>query len=118
MTYAEKLQDPRWKAKRLPILKRDNYSCQYCGEKTNLHVHHFCYNISRLPWDVEDDALITLCKDCHKIYHSQELFTPLEYELIGILRLFNEVIPGVNKNVVNPLLLAHLKQKAVKNGSY
>ena len=26
--YAEKLEDPRWKAKRLEIIKRDNCTCQ------------------------------------------------------------------------------------------
>lgn len=65
-TYAEKLKDPRWKSKRLVILKRDNFTCQRCGDtKKSLHVHHFCYNRSYNPWDVADDALTTLCCDCH-----------------------------------------------------
>ena len=33
MGYSEKLKDPRWQKKRLEILERDNFRCQYCGDK-------------------------------------------------------------------------------------
>jgi len=67
MTYAEKLKDPRWQRKRLKILQRDNWSCQYCGsDKHTLHVHHFMYINN--PWDAPDDKLITFCEDCHYIH--------------------------------------------------
>lgn len=64
MTYAEKLKDPRWQKKRLEILQRDDFVCQYCGsEKVTLHVHHFIYNGN--PWEASNDDLITVCEDCH-----------------------------------------------------
>lgn len=66
MTYAEKLQDPRWQKKRLKILERDNWSCQLCGDNdVTLHIHHLKY--SGNPWDVKDDDLITYCKCCHSL---------------------------------------------------
>lgn len=67
-SYAEKRLDPLWQKKRLSILTRDMFACQLCGDTTTeLHVHHFCYAKSGLPWDVTDDCLITYCKCCHSL---------------------------------------------------
>lgn len=69
-TYSEKLKDPRWQRKRLEILQRDNFECQWCGDKeATLHVHHFYYKKSGNPWDVEDHALVALCESCHSFEH-------------------------------------------------
>jgi len=66
MTYSEKLRDPRWQKKRLQILKRDKFKCTYCGDdKSELQIHHLKY--SGEPWEVKNEFLITLCKDCHSI---------------------------------------------------
>lgn len=65
-TYKEKLLDPRWQKKRLEILSRDDFSCCYCGDKDNtLHVHHKSYGDGE-PWEIENNHLITLCKECHE----------------------------------------------------
>ena len=54
------------------VLKRDNYTCQYCGahptEKTGvkLHVHHI---ESRKTGGNAPSNLITLCEHCHKQLH-------------------------------------------------
>lgn len=65
--YFEKLKDPRWQRRRLEILERDGWACTICAdtEKT-LHVHHRYYKPKTDPWDYEDDALTTLCADCHE----------------------------------------------------
>lgn len=64
--YSEKLRSPKWQKKRLEILSRDNFTCQYCKDaETELHIHHLEY--SGEPWQVENDKLITLCKNCHEI---------------------------------------------------
>lgn len=64
MTYAEKLQDPRWQKKRLEILERDKFKCQLCLDtNTTLHIHHKKYNGS--PWESPNEDLITYCKHCH-----------------------------------------------------
>ena len=34
-----------------------------------LNVHHKQYRVDRLPWQYPDDALITLCEDCHVEIH-------------------------------------------------
>lgn len=72
MTYAEKLKDPRWQKKRGEILERDKFICQECNRKwPELHVHHKYYKINTGPWDYPDDALITLCDNCHRQTHYQ-----------------------------------------------
>lgn len=67
MTYAEKLQDPRWQKKRLKILNRDKWTCRYCSDKkTTLHVHHLTYNGE--PYKTKESDLITYCKFCHRLH--------------------------------------------------
>lgn len=75
-SYREDLNDGRWKEKREKILKRDGYRCRWCGCVDGLQVHHKYYN--KYPdggrvkaWDYPDDALMVLCGDCHKEYHSK-----------------------------------------------
>lgn len=75
-SYKEDLDDERWKEKREKILKRDGYKCRWCGSIDELQVHHKYYNKypdgSRVKaWDYPDDALMVLCGDCHKKYHSK-----------------------------------------------
>lgn len=71
MKYAEKLKDPRWQKKRLEVLERDGFMCQWCCDtETTLHVHHFSYG--KNPWDVSADSLITYCKHCHFIVEQEK----------------------------------------------
>ena len=68
--YSEILKNPLWQRKRLEIMQRDNFTCQICGHKDNtLHVHHIWYEPNRKPWDYPDNALITLCEECHNAEH-------------------------------------------------
>ena len=65
--YADKFKDPRWQKKRLEILERDAWGCMQCGDTDNtLHVHHRYYKKGRDPWDYPDEALVTLCEECHE----------------------------------------------------
>ena len=52
-------------------MTRDNFTCQFCGatDKT-LHVHHLKYNGA--PWEADNQDLITLCEDCHKLLHRKK----------------------------------------------
>lgn len=69
MAYSDKLKSPKWQKKRLEILNRDNFTCQYCGDtETELHVHHKRYE-SGDPWDSNSDDLVTICKHCHFVAH-------------------------------------------------
>jgi hypothetical protein len=95
-TYQEKLLDPRWQKKRLEIFERDQWTCQSClaTDKT-LHVHHRFYRPDREPWEYEDIALITLCKDCHE-------FEPDELkQAIAVLLWLIETNGLISKEVKN-----------------
>lgn len=82
--YAKKLLDPRWKEKRNEVVIRDNHTCMYCGLTENLQVHHICYEGE--PWDINSNALVTLCKSCHHAGHLINL-TFLEKSLLNLLRM-------------------------------
>ena len=58
------------------VLHRDGYKCQCCGKKPSekkgvkLHVHHL---ESRKVGGNAPNNLVTLCGDCHKLYHLGKL---------------------------------------------
>ena len=72
-TYAQLLQDPRWKAKRTKILKRDGHRCRTCRSRYALQVHHKAYyrlpGFRPPPWLYPDYWLVTLCRRCHAREH-------------------------------------------------
>lgn len=68
--YKEQLADSRWLRKKNEILERDNYTCQKCGAKSHLNVHHLNYEKEKLAWEYPNDKLITLCQDCHENEHN------------------------------------------------
>ena len=71
-SYAELLKDPRWQKKRLEIMQRDNFTCQLCGSKEkHLNVHHLYYNGYKAPWEYTNDAMLTVCDECHKFEHDK-----------------------------------------------
>lgn len=71
--YSDRLKDPRWQKKRLEILQRDNWTCQYCSDKECcLNIHHIRYIASMDPWEYKDFDLITLCEMCHGELSSYE----------------------------------------------
>ena len=66
-TYSELLRSPLWQKKRLKILERDDFTCQYCGcKERELQVHHRVYHKGAKPWEYDDSELITLCSQCHE----------------------------------------------------
>jgi 5-methylcytosine-specific restriction endonuclease McrA len=59
-----------WETLRVIVLKRDNYTCQICGKKKKVEVHHKDRTGSnRLAKEMNNDLdnLITLCHKCHLI---------------------------------------------------
>jgi len=90
MTYAEKLQDPRWQKKRLEVLERDNWTCQLCGDtETTLHIHHEKY--SKNPWDSHLNDLICYCKHCHSVIEYNK-----EYDVETIKGMVKEKMTNGN----------------------
>jgi len=73
--YAEKLKDPRWQKKRLEVLERAGWECEWCGNgKLTLHVHHLRYAAE--PWEAKDEDLECLCAYCHKFREEFNLVFP------------------------------------------
>lgn len=79
MTYWEQLRSPQWQRRRLEIMQRDEFRCQYCRDGTStLNVHHKHYVKGRLAWEYSDDELVTLCEPCHELSHEEnEQWKPL-----------------------------------------
>lgn len=67
MTYKDQLKDARWKSKRSNIIERDQDRCVYCDSSKKLQVHHKYYLPDLMAWEYPNEALITLCKDCHEL---------------------------------------------------
>ena len=55
-------------------MDRDSFLCHLCFEKDKtLNVHHRYYEKNKNPWDYDDEALITLCEECHgRVHKAQE----------------------------------------------
>lgn len=56
-----------------------------------LEVHHLYYILNRLPWEINDDGLITLCNKCHEELHFSEkvpVYNLIEGKLVRL-----ELIP-------------------------
>jgi len=64
----DRLKGLEWRIVREKVLIRDKYSCQKCGRRDNLVVHH-----KKDPEDNSLNNLITLCVSCHTKLH-WELF--------------------------------------------
>ena len=61
------LKSEAWKRKRYVVLKRDNWTCVYCGGRAT-EVHHkkyAKYNIGKEPIE----WLVSVCKSCHDSLH-------------------------------------------------
>jgi hypothetical protein len=63
------------------ILKRDNYTCQYCGYRSEkgMQVNHIDGN----PKDNDDNNLEVICQMCHMIMHSG-----LWCAVYGVIKLY------------------------------
>ncbi|ODS39049.1 MAG: hypothetical protein A7316_00825 [Candidatus Altiarchaeales archaeon WOR_SM1_86-2] len=79
----ENITKEEWRKLRLSILRRDNFTCQYCGfraEKWQI-VHHIDGN----PNNNEGTNLETVCPMCNFIHHSGQ-----GCEVQGIVDLFKK----------------------------
>lgn len=68
--YSDLLNCFEWHFMRLKVLIRDAYKCKSCGIVSDLnHVHHKFYIQDQLPWEIDEDALETQCRTCHRKIH-------------------------------------------------
>lgn len=72
MNYKSK----RWKLKRLKILKRDGYMCQYFkrfGKRRDANVVHHIFPAEFYPqWQWENWNLISLSSEAHEKMHTRD----------------------------------------------
>lgn len=71
--YTEKAKDNyNFGGNRTTVLERDNYTCQHCQTKDDLHVHHIDGKGTTTERELRNNAidnLITLCRGCHTKEH-------------------------------------------------
>lgn len=60
---------PQYRNWRTEVLKRDNFTCQKCGKRGALHVHHIKHWADNVKYRFDVENGITLCKDCHLAEH-------------------------------------------------
>ena len=100
LSYNSQLKRKEWKLKRKEILERDCNKCCKCGSSKNLHVHHKEYLPNKLAWEYDNDYLITLCANCHKIIHTKNLPTTINIEIVQkentVLANINYIINGIS----------------------
>ncbi|WP_152560110.1 hypothetical protein [Hymenobacter sp. IS2118] len=60
--------------------KELGYEIHQLNAAVVLHVHHLYYITSKNPWEYENDALVTLCSDCHSEVHRTEIIPVYKVE--------------------------------------
>jgi len=76
---------------KIKILKRDNYTCQICGETNRLSIHHK----DRNKMNSKEENLITLCGRCHGLVTMGKLDCEL---------------PEINLDVFKPVKILDIKK--------
>ena len=58
MGYGDLLRDIRWQKRRLYMLEKRGWCCEYCCSVTEtINVHHRKYRPGLMPWEYEDEEL-------------------------------------------------------------
>jgi len=85
----EKLDSDRWQRLRRRVLQRDDFTCQYCGYRSEKYqiVHHLDEN----PMNNDENNLTTICQMCNLIKHSGQ-----GCKVKGIVDLYKESKYGQN----------------------
>lgn len=65
-------QSPQYRRFKLKVLERDNRTCQMCGDKNKIHVHHIkpFASFPNLRFDVNNG--LSLCQPCHIKVHKND----------------------------------------------
>jgi 5-methylcytosine-specific restriction endonuclease McrA len=94
--YKELLKSRKWQIVKSRITERDNHTCRSCyhydNEDIQLNVHHLKYLPGHKPWEYSDDDLITLCKECHSIWHYIYNESPNAAKVFLVAKLHNDLI--------------------------
>jgi 5-methylcytosine-specific restriction endonuclease McrA len=74
LSISRKNKENRFNGHRIERLIKDNYTCQNCGDKEQLIVHHITHlpsGCTKDTWSTLED-LITLCRSCHINIHRKD----------------------------------------------
>lgn len=109
---------PRWKKKRLHILKRDKFMCQESkryGKRVDATTVHHIYSYEDYPeLAFEDWNLLSLSSDKHNAMHSRETHEMTELGIKWQERLKDSFINYYkDKEVINPNAVQRLKEYGV-----
>lgn len=58
----------------LDVTMRDNFTCQLCGTKSNIQLHHIIYRSEDRNKINDVDNLICLCVKCHRLVHTNKKY--------------------------------------------
>lgn len=76
MTEKDFIDSKAWRKKRVYILRRDKYQCQYCkryGKRTEAtEVHHIKHYADYPELGLADSNLVSLCHACHNKQHPEK----------------------------------------------
>lgn len=105
-SYYEQLKHPKWQEKRLKVLEREGFTCQWCGsDETTLHAHHTYYEKNAAPWEYPDNSLLCLCETCHKEAHA--IGDEIKRMLGVVLALDQGLASSKVKGYVKAMQVAH-----------
>lgn len=82
-----------WETVRKKVMKRDDYTCQKCGERlpeTELVVHHIT-SLSEGGHPFDEKNLETLCHSCHGEKHGEIEREPKEEDIIPLTEYIKDV---------------------------
>jgi len=65
--YRQYLESGEWQERRQAAMIRADGYCERCGKEA-VHVHHLSYD--NLGCE-DDDDLIALCEECHRLEHEE-----------------------------------------------
>jgi 5-methylcytosine-specific restriction endonuclease McrA len=71
--YNAYLQGDEWRAKRVLVLRRADWTCEGCGNARATQVHHTTYDHAgnEFLWE-----LVAVCDECHERFHGREIGEP------------------------------------------
>lgn len=78
--YRKYIQSAEWKQKAEEVKEYYHHTCQRCGGRSNLHVHHWHY---KTVGDEDfDEDLTVLCKNCHDWIHIKTRLRSTDIEIL------------------------------------